>query len=186
MKSRFVSASLSALLALLAASCLCGQTGQPEATQCADPRTLAADALWQGRTAAQAVAAFEGTHRAPLRWFVEPHGAREADMTKVELEDSVAFEISYEGELGSLGACDTHLQVPVMVEITTMASGLVDRGEATLGFYSLSTTERAELAFSGEVLSVTGRLSPTDSAKAPEGFLEPRAGDAPGASASFP
>jgi hypothetical protein len=171
------------LSAALTTACLGGQTGQPTSLDC-ERSEQPADATWRELTAEQLGRAFEGSHVAPLYWVREVLGAPTA--TPIELDDTLSLGVRYDGEPGVLSSCDTLFEVPVTIELSTSASGLVDQGRGVLVFGDTQRPLRAVLSFGGAAVALNGTLTEVETGQAPDGTLQPHTGAAPGAWASFP
>lgn len=169
------------LLAAVATSCLGGQTGQPTSANC--HKQLLSGATWQGFTSEQLGRAFEGEHVAPLFWLQEPAGSATTQL--VGLDDSLTLRLRYEGASGVLD-CNSRLEVPMALELSTSNSALSDGGSAVLVLTDAQRPLRAFISFGGSVVAVSGMMSESAAGEPPEGTLQPRTGDAPGAWASFP
>jgi hypothetical protein len=169
------------LLATLTSSCLGGQTGQPTSANC--EKEPLGDAAWYGFTSEQLGRAFEGEHAAPLFWLQEPAGSATTQL--VGLDDSLSLRLRYEGTSGVLD-CNSRLEIPMALELSTSNSALSDGGSAVLVFTDAERPLRASISFVGSAVAVSGMMSESAAGEPPEGTLQPRTGDAPGAWASFP
>ncbi|HVJ15635.1 MAG TPA: hypothetical protein VM686_09340 [Polyangiaceae bacterium] len=172
---------ITALLLALTPSCLGGQTGQPDSATGCEPRALPVGSSWQGRTAAELAAAFEGTHRASLDWREEALSSQQ--QTPVAFEDAIAISIRASGAAGTLVSCDRALDIAVQVEVTTSESGLRESGIGTLSFTKVEPVLTAELSFDGATLVLFATMTQTDAALAPQGWFVPQVAGAPGGSA---
>jgi hypothetical protein len=168
------------LLAALLAGCLGGQTGQPSSLQCGSQ--LSSSSEWSGTTVGVAAAAFTGTYQAPLQWQQESRFA--STHTPVDVQDSVELTIAYENASANPD-CGGGLRVPVVVTLTTSASGIAESGDAVLAIPPSRGALTGSLSYGSQRLGLDATLSEVSAGVSLTGGFESRVEGSPGASASF-
>lgn len=103
--------------------------------------------------------------------------------TPVDLEDSVQLELAY-GGASAQRDCSDRLQVPVSLTLTTSASGLAERGDATLTIWRSSQGLEGRLHYESERIGLDAELAEVASESAPLLSFDALAPNLPGASAS--
>lgn len=123
--------ALGVLLAGLSTACLGGQTGEP-ATAVGCPRDVEYSATdsWGDATVAATAASFEGTYLARLQWRQQE--ASSAEQTPVTLDDELELTVDYHAVDAVEKPCNPGLRVPVVVMLSSSASGIAEAQEAEL------------------------------------------------------
>jgi hypothetical protein len=115
-------------------------------------------------------------------WQAEPRGS--TLHTPVDLRDSVQLTLAYGGAKARRDCAD-QLQVPVLVTLTTSASGIAETGDATLTIDRSAQGLIGTLHYEGTRLRLDASLTEVAPAQAPVGSFDALDPKLPGASASF-
>lgn len=166
MKTVLSRSAVGVLACVLAASCLGGQTGQPDTAACGS-RTIGADHTWRGVEVQALGRALAGTHEAELLWQADP-----SDVTTAVLDDHISITVSYEGEPGRDDCAGGPLTIPVTVSLSSEASGISESGSGVLTFTSATRPFRAQLDYSSDRLGLSATLVEVAEQVAPRGELE--------------